>query len=198
METANASHAESITNCGHKQVDRSVPASALSGFLVNSDQSGKCKEDLVAALRPAGIGLHLNSIGSAASIICNSNVQLERNSSVQEDKALAEDIDQLPEKSKNCTASLSIMAPAKLTFSSDKPLNYVANENNVEKQLGNQAFQQHSSGSYQSPLSAKHLKSLVPLKHMDRYMSPCTMILLSSEEANKSEESTQTSPKKKK
>jgi len=198
-ETVNASHAESITMSSHKQVTQSVPANAPCRILVKVDRSERYKESSVTALRPAGIGLHLNSIGSAASMKCNSNMELvERNSSIQEEKARSQDIDQVSEKSKNCLASMSFIDPEKLTFSSEKPLHYARNDNNEEQHEGNQAFQQqHSSVSYLSPLSAKHLNSSVPLKHIDHYMTPCIMKSLPSEEANKSEESTQTSPRKK-
>lgn len=198
VEIGNVSNVDSLPTSSHKKLLQSVPANASCRFLVKVTTSGRCKESHVAAPRPAGIGLHLNSIGSAASVNINSNLQLlETISSIQDGKTLADDIDQVSEKSKDCPSSLISIDSENIISASEKPLHYAENDNNDEEKQSNQAFQEQSSVSYQTPLSVKPLNSSLPLKHIDRFMSPCTTKRLPSEETNRSEESTQTSPKKK-
>ncbi|ONK66518.1 uncharacterized protein A4U43_C06F9030 [Asparagus officinalis] len=196
LESVGASHAESNAVSSHKQVVHYTSTNAPCRVSVRVDKSGQCKESLVAAPRPAGIGLHLNSIGNAASTNYNSDMQLAERNAGLHGKSLSLDIEQASKNSKSCLVSVSLMHPQKFTFSAEKPLHYSGNERNQERQQGDQGFQQHhSSVNYHSPLAAKPLNSSAPLKHMDHYMTPCNIKGL--EEAKKSEESTQTSPSKK-
>ncbi|XP_072985894.1 uncharacterized protein [Typha latifolia] len=201
MHAAIASNEISSTD-NSKLLVRSISGNELRKPLLKVDKNGRRRViSPRKAPKPSGIGLHLNSVGGIGQINCKLNMPSSGpDLGLQQEKPVLGSNESL-----SLHLSDSIPSPAlighsslPLSTSSERSSPYPASDNSIEEHQDNQVSKQpNSSADYQSLLDAKSLHSSLQSQLNDRYMTPCNVKRLLSEDTARSEESSQTSPRKK-
>uniref|UniRef100_A0A1D1Y7H7 Protein lin-54 n=1 Tax=Anthurium amnicola TaxID=1678845 RepID=A0A1D1Y7H7_9ARAE len=219
LETLNVSLAESIETSQSMQV--SYAANLSKGALrkaslclhqttdahAGTDKSvHKTGSFSVTAPRPAGIGLHLNSIGNTVATNCNLNMQLVEKDfgndclSAKGEMTLHQSGDQRINDSKGCIASMTFTTniSAKSAVDAYSPLFCTSNEKSTDNQQQNRGMlPPNSSISLPSPLNVNPSESSQQTMFLSHTIVPCAMKRSSSENPCISDEQNEMSPKKK-